>query len=69
MEVPVLYVGDLTGNTTQLYQDRFDLQFMEYNPPSIKELTTIQPSLRGRPGAAVWQRWQPLHWRGFYSPE
>jgi hypothetical protein len=45
LEVPVLYTGDLTGQTTNLYQDRFDLQFMEYNPPSIKELTTIQPSL------------------------
>jgi hypothetical protein len=45
LEVAVTWAGDLTGNTTNLYQDRFDLQFVEFNPPSIKELTTIQPSL------------------------
>lgn len=45
LEVAVKYTGDLTGQTIGLYQDRFDLVFTEYNPPSIKELTTIQPSL------------------------
>jgi hypothetical protein len=45
LEVAVTYAGDLTGNTTNLYQDRFDLQFVEWAPPSIKELTTTQPSL------------------------
>jgi hypothetical protein len=45
LEVAVTYAGDLTGSTTNLYQDRFDLQFVEFAPPGIKELTTIQPSL------------------------
>lgn len=45
LEVAVTYAGDLTGQTTNLYQDRFDLQFVEFNPPSIKELTVSQPSL------------------------
>jgi hypothetical protein len=45
LEVAVTYAGDLTGSTDNLYQDRFNLQFMEFAPPGIKELTTIQPSL------------------------
>ncbi len=45
LEVPVTYVGDLTGSNNNLNQDRFDLTFMEWAPPGIKELTTIQPSL------------------------
>lgn len=45
LEVGVTYAGDLTGSSTNLYQDRFDLQFVEFAPPGIKELTTIQPSL------------------------
>jgi hypothetical protein len=45
LEVSVTYAGDLTGQTTNLYQDRFDLQFVELNPPSIKELTTNTVSL------------------------
>lgn len=45
LEVAVTYAGDLTGQTTNLYQDRFDLQFVEFNPPSIKELTTTTTSL------------------------
>jgi hypothetical protein len=45
LEVAVTYAGDLTGSTDNLYQDRFDLQFVEFAPPGIKELTTIQPSL------------------------
>lgn len=45
LEVAVTYAGDLTGSTDNLYQDRFDLQFMEWAPPGIKELTTVQPSL------------------------
>lgn len=45
LEVAVTYAGDLTGSTDNLYQDRFELQFVEFAPPSIKELTTVQPSL------------------------
>lgn len=45
LEVAVTYAGDLTGSTNNLYQDRFDLTFMEWAPPGIKELTTNQPSL------------------------
>jgi hypothetical protein len=45
LEVPVNYVGGLEGNTDNLYQDRFALQFVEYAPPSIKELTTNSNAL------------------------
>lgn len=45
LEVAVTYAGDLTGQVNNLYQDRFDLTFMEWAPPGIKELTTNQPSL------------------------
>jgi hypothetical protein len=45
LEVPVIYVGDLTGNTANLYQDRFALQFMELVPPSITELTDTNVDL------------------------
>ncbi len=45
LEAPVIYSGDLTGNTTNLHQDRFSLQFVELAPPGIVELGTIQPIL------------------------
>jgi hypothetical protein len=45
LEVPVNYVGGLEGNTDNLYQERFALQFVEYAPPSIKELSTNSNAL------------------------
>jgi hypothetical protein len=45
LEVPVNYVGGLEGNTDNLYLERFALQFVEYAPPSIKELSTNSNAL------------------------
>ena len=38
LEAPVRYATGLPQNTTDMNQDRFVLQFREFNPPSIREL-------------------------------
>jgi hypothetical protein len=48
LEVAVTYAGDLTGNTTNLYQDRFDLQFVEFAPRH--QGTDHRPAVKGMDG-------------------
>jgi len=52
LEVPVNYVSGLEGNVDNLNQERFPLQFIEYAPPSIKELSTNSNALTYQSGPA-----------------
>ncbi|MBN9393091.1 MAG: hypothetical protein J0I20_33975 [Chloroflexi bacterium] len=40
LDCPVIYTGGLEGNTTDLYSEKFALNFLELAPPSITELTS-----------------------------
>ncbi len=53
LEMACYYVGGLEGATDNLYQERLALQFIEFAPPSIVELTTQTPGLsfQGSPTA------------------
>lgn len=57
LRVAVNYVGGLEGNTDNLFQEKIALQFIEYQPPSIKELaaTTTSLSITQTTVAARWK--------------
>lgn len=54
LEVPVIYQGELTGQTDNLNEERFALQFLELAPPGITELATITQLLTNYEVVGTW---------------